>query len=281
LSTRLPQGLSDADANRLIQASFERQYEENWLNKPLKSLNNVAPIDAAQHGHLRKKLLGAIRFLEEIHGVLPFKYDFDRLRHKLGLTTAQPWRDAAAFRAFDSMNAADLAKLQPAELNDQDLEQAFQAAVRIDARELAERLGAVLAERPAEGKDRFPLFQQLAQTALEREQMDNALDWLERGLKHDCEQNEGRRRNAYELKRAQVHLKAKQPEEANEVFSRLLERTPSDLDLLGRAAEGMMSAKKGPYAVSYAERGIQQARAKGDRDRVGYFEELLAAAKRL
>jgi hypothetical protein len=128
--------------------------------------------------------------------------------------------------------------------------------------------------------DRFGMFNHLVQLAIDQADHTAAHSWLDAGLKEDCEHNEGRRRNDYELRRAQVHLRAKEPEQAFEVFERLIERSPTNLDLLGRATESMLTAKQKPQATKFAEQGLARAKQHGDRDRVGYFEELLAAARK-
>jgi hypothetical protein len=263
----------------LLRSYLEQHYEEAWMERPLRSLDGVSPVDATASPRLKKRLPGIVRFLEEMTRRLPVPYDFNRLRHKLGLVAEGP-TDPTATTPIDAMGVAELANLKGGELDDDALEQAYQSAMRLDARELAGQFGRLLIDRQGMG-DRFPLFNQLVQQAGENDDFADALDLIDRGLKHDCEHNEGRRRNEYELKRAQVFLKAKQPDEAHGVFQKLLERIPSNLDVLGTATEGMLSARKGPYAVTFAEQGVRQAKAKGDRDRVGYFEELLAAAKRL
>ena len=77
-------------------------YEETWIHRPRKSLNRIAPVDAAGHPRLRRRLLGVIALLEQCaaHGILS-GYDFNRLRHKLGLR-----RPGRAGRARLSRTAA-------------------------------------------------------------------------------------------------------------------------------------------------------------------------------
>ena len=288
LPIRLPAGLNDATAKRLIAGASEQWFEETWLNMPLKSLGNIPPVDAAGHTVLRRKVLGLIRFWEQlIAGALPVPYDFSRLRHKLGIASqaGAAAEDAIAGKAkvdISAMNAAELAAVQPAELSDVDLQLAFQTALRLDARDLAGRFAEQSVGRPVESgqADRFGMFNHLVQLAIDQADHTAAHSWLDAGLKEDCEHNEGRRRNDYELRRAQVHLRAKEPEQAFEVFERLIERSPTNLDLLGRATESMLTARQKTQATKFAEQGLARAKQHGDRDRVGYFEELLAAARK-
>ena len=100
------------------------------------------------------------------------------------------------------------------------------------------------------------------------------------GEKADCEHNDGRHRNDYELRRGQVLTKQGEVESAREVFERLIERVPSELRYRGTAAEAMLSAKQGSTALRFAEQGLAKAREKNDRDSEQYFMELAAAARK-
>ena len=72
-------------------------FEDVWARRPLKSLADNAPLDAVGSGALRKRVFGAVKFVEDCFaGVVPHKrlgnqavpmrvYDFGELRHKLGL----------------------------------------------------------------------------------------------------------------------------------------------------------------------------------------------------
>ena len=96
----------------------------------------------------------------------------------------------------------------------------------------------------------------------------------------DCEQNEGRRRNDYELRRGQVHVKRGEADAAADVFQRLIERVPDELKYRGSAAEAMLTLKQAARALRFAEDGLAAARQHGDRDSEQYLLELAEAAKR-
>jgi tetratricopeptide (TPR) repeat protein len=284
LGVRVPQGVAEEKGKRLVISSIEQHFEEDWLHRPLRSLSGVKPIDAAGAGQLRKKVLGVVRFLEDMTPP-SFPYSFDRLRHKLGLTMMGPGPSAAAAQGevdYGSMSAAELADVKLAGLGEAALRRAFQAALRLDARELAGRFAESLLALPAAGDapDRHSFYMHLANLAVEREEYEEALAHVESGERQDCEHNEGRRRNDYEFQKARVLLKQGQGEAARDVLVSLTERTPSDLELLGKATEMMLSARRGGDAAKFAEKGLARAKQSTDRDRVGYFEELLAAARR-
>src|SRR5262249_42142044 len=100
------------------------------------------------------------------------------------------------------------------------------------------------------------------------------------GEKGDCEHNEGRRRNDYELRRGQVHAKRGELDEAANVFERLIERSPTELRYRGSAAEAMLSARQPGKALQFAEGGLAKARQQNDRDSEQYFLELASAARK-
>src|SRR5262249_28450602 len=77
---------SDQSAEERVLQHMQKYFEETWIHRPRRVLNNNAPVDAAGHPTLRKKLRGVIQFLQDCAaGGIVGKYDFDRLRRKLGL----------------------------------------------------------------------------------------------------------------------------------------------------------------------------------------------------
>jgi tetratricopeptide (TPR) repeat protein len=273
------QATDEAEGKKLMQGYLERYMEEKWIHKPLRALGQIPPIDAAGHTVLRRKLRGVIQFLEDCAATIGSAYDFNRLRRKLGLTAAGP--DAApAMADIGSMSAAELAGLSLDSLSELQLEQAFQGALKLDAKELAGKFATTLVSRPPspEKPDRFPVFNQLVQQALTEGDTGAALDHLNAGEKADCEHNEGRRRNDYELRRGQIHAKRGEFDEAAKVFDSLIERAPAELRYRGSAAEAMLSAKQPGRALAFAEGGLKKSREQNNRDSEQYFLELTAAA---
>src|SRR5262249_29948440 len=160
---------------------------------------------------------------------------------------------------------------------------AYQAALKLDARDLAGVFAKALVSRPPNPQrtDRYAWYGHLVQQALAEGNTETALDYLNEGEKADCEQNEGRRRNDYELRRGPIHARRGEADAAQDVFERLIARVPSELRYRGSAAEAMLSARQGPRALTFAEQGLAKAREKNDRDSENYFKELVAAAKKM
>jgi tetratricopeptide (TPR) repeat protein len=275
---------TEEEAQQQIAEGLAKYLEDAWVHRPLKSLSGVPPIDAGGSFNLRKKLIGVVQFLEECAVSQRHTYDFNRLRHKLGLSapSTPTTTDAAGTRDIRAMNAADLAALSVDSLSDTELEQAYQTARNLDAQELSGAFLKVLVNRPpqTDKPDRFTWYQQLIQQSLSANDKDAALEYVDAGEKHDCEHNEGRRRNDYELWRGRVHCKRGETDAARDVFDNLIARVPSEMKYRGTAAEAMLSARALDHAARYAQEGLEQARKKQDRDSEGHFMELLEAAKR-
>jgi tetratricopeptide (TPR) repeat protein len=285
--TFLPRAVTEQEFEKTVQEQLQRYFEDVWIHRPLRSLGGVPPVDASGHGTLRKKLLGAIQFLQECARTGPGAYDFDRLRRRLGLSTA-PAQEAgartpsAAPRDVHSMGSAELAGLAVDSLSDETLEQAYQAAQSLDAPELAGRFAQALVSRPprAERPDRYSWYAHLVQLALNENNTDQALQRLAEGEKADAEQNEGRRRNDYELRRGQILARRGDAAAASEAFDRLIERAPDQVRFRGSAAEAMLGLKDGARALRFAEGGLAKSREQNNRESEDYFKELVAAAKK-
>ncbi|MBI3407263.1 MAG: tetratricopeptide repeat protein [Planctomycetes bacterium] len=284
-----PPGVSKEEFEKRLAESFTKFVEETWLQRPLKSLGNVPPIDAAGQAGLRKKLRGVIQFMEEVAAIAQFPYDFGRLRRKLNLgggadaaVGAEATSGKEATPDIAAMGATELLGLNVDELAEAQLEEAFQAAMKLDARDLAGKFARTLVAKPtrAERPDRLVFYNHLVQLALAEGNTTAALDLINDGEKDDCEHNAGKRRNDYELRRAQIHVKAGQIAEGQDVFDRLIARLPDELKYRGSAAEAMLSARESRRALHFAEQGLEGARKQSNRDSEQYFLELAAAARK-
>ncbi len=253
------------DAEAKIRTNAQNYFEETWVNRPLKSLLGKSPTDAASDPLLRKRLRGVIQFLQDCAAAGPIRlYDFDRLRAKLGLGGLAPVAEQASVSAASP---------------DGELEDAFRAAQRGGDEDAAARHAKELIDRPASG-DLYPVYSFLVLRDQRAGDFDSALGYIDAGEKADCEANAGRRRNEYELLRGKLLAKKKDAAGAKDVFERLLERVPGDLDLAGTAAEAMLGLRDAASALHFAEHGLKQAREQGNRDQEGRFQELVGAAKR-
>jgi tetratricopeptide (TPR) repeat protein len=277
---------TELDAEARMREHAQQFFEETWIHRPYRGLAGVPPVDAVGSPILRKRLRGVIQFLQDCAaGTAPRLYDFDRLRRKLGLAGAAVSFSSTTVTVssdVSAMSAAELASLDASTLPVTDLERAFRAAVRLDAAELGSRFARALTERSSEPPyDRWSAYQHLIQETQAGGDYDAALSLVDQGEKADCEANEGRRRNEYELLRGRLLARGGHGDQAKDVFDRLIARSPDDARAAGTAAESMLGAKRGKDALAFAEQGLARARAQNSRDSEGYFLELLEAAKKL
>jgi tetratricopeptide (TPR) repeat protein len=269
---------------------IRKYFEEQWICKPVPSLGGVAPQDAVASSGLRKKLIGLVDFIEDCAHLVADTYDFKRLREKLGLgsavqvaaATASASASAAADIDIVSMSPTELAALPADKLNPVQLDQAFRTAQKVGSPELASQFARVLVGHASKeaAANQFQAFSHLIAQSLSTGKTDEALELVDAGEKSDCENNEGRRRNDFELRRGQILAKLGDSEQARAVFERLLDRAPAELRYCGSATEAMLGAKQGKTALQFAERGLAKAREKNDRDSEQYFMELAAASRK-
>lgn len=293
-------------------------YENVWPHRPLRSLGGAGPLDAVGSTLMRKRVLGAIRFQQDcLVGTVPRKrvggqemplevYDFDKLRHKLGIEmkavaapatieepepipappapkpTAPLPPAAPAKREVGAMNAAELSALPLTELSAAELEDAMKAAIKLDARELAVNIARTGAGLPASaGKpDRYAFYATLMTGAMSEGNPAEAVSAADQGAAFDAEHNSGKRANDYSLRKAAVHLKVGNPDAAAKEFDAVLERSPDDGNLYVKAAEAMLGAKQGAKAMAFAEKGVAAAKRFGAKDLEGACRELAEAARR-
>lgn len=262
-------------------------FEETWVRRSLKSLGGATPLDAAAHPTTRRRLPGLIRFLQEcLGGMTPREedgkpgkplYDFDRLRRKLGLSAAPPVEGAAV--DIDTLGTAALAGLNADALSDEHLGQAFRAALRLDAPDLAGKF-ARLATGRASIADRYPFYNHLIRAAREEGKADEVIRLLTEGSEADAATNEGRRKVDYALSRGQALARSGDADGAYSLFKEALAGSPADLRAFATAAETMLGRKQGAKALEFAEAGLKQARAQNSRDGEQQFLELVAAAQK-
>jgi hypothetical protein len=295
-------------AQQKMQDYAANYFENTWAHRPLRALGGASPIDAAGSKLMRKRLLGVLKFVADCTAaaaprmakggeVVQFDlYDFDRLRHKLGvekqaggeapaelLAAAKAATAAPAKKDFSTMSAADLAAVN---LDDQSaavLEEMMKAALKLDARELAVSFAKAAVKKPADPAkpDRYPLYLAIISAAGSEGNHKEALAAAEAGLAYDAAHNGGKRANEFGLRAAQLMAKTGNAEGAAVAFDRLIERNPDEAKFYVTAVETMLSAKQGAKALAFAERGLETASRTGNRDLEGACRELSESAKKM
>lgn len=273
---------NEEEAKAEVETGYAKFYEDIWIHRPLRTLSSLSPLELASHPHKRKQLLGVIRFMESIAQSAGQNYDFDRLRRKLGLIQTTSNVTPGAEQDITAMNAAELAALDRQTLSDEQLEQGYQTARKLDAGEIMIAFLLSLIERPvnAQKPDRFPYFQLLAETAFRSGEYDLALQYVDKGTQQDNDANSSARQNDYDLWRGRIFAKQGDKDQATTVFKELIERAPDEMRYLSTATETMLSAGAGGVANEFAQKGLALARKKQDRDSEEHFLELSAAAQK-
>lgn len=276
----IPSVATEEEGRKRLEEGCARFLEETWLHRPLVRLNRVAPLDAAGHADLRKKLFGIVQFLQECGAIAGIPYDFERLRKKLGLIASESAPASGAALDVTGLGVAELAGLPAESLSDAQAELAYQTAMKLDARELAGKFARDLVARPTARPDRYPWYAHLVQLCVAEGKPDAALDLLTAGEQADAQLNEGKRQSDFELRRGQVLAKKGDIDQAQSVFDKLIERVPAEGRLRAAAAEALLSAKQPARALRFAQEGLALARKQNNRDSEEHFKELLAAAQR-
>lgn len=299
-------------------------FDNVWVHRPFKALAGNTPIDAVGSAPLRKRLFGVIKFVEEcLKAVQPHKqvgqelvpidvFDFDTLRHRLGLeyVAAEPPKvnvpaeapagggreapveakkpveakqpAAPKKRDIGALSAAELSQLDVAALSVGELEQAMRAALRIDARDLAVAFAEAGVAKPHDDSatDRYPLYAAAITGASASGDLNRAVELAELGERYDAEHNAAGRAVEFGLKKAQLFVKMKDVDRAVAAFEALIEKHPDEGKFYTTAAEEMLRLKNGAKAAYFAERGLAKAKETRNGDLEGHCRELLEAAKR-
>jgi tetratricopeptide (TPR) repeat protein len=280
---RLPQGLTPEQTDRLLTEKLRSHFEDRWSQRPLNSLKGNTPLDAAGHPVLRRKVLGSILLIEQILNQLGTKlpYSMDNLRHKLGLDQAAPTLEGTSptgtASSITAMNAAELAALPIDGASEEDLKQAFTAAKRLDANDLATKFATALVTQAATKPDAdcFLYDQHIIYQLLGEDRVERAFVNIVKALERDAKLNAGRRSLDYRKLRLKVLLAGKRVQEARADFDKLLADKGDDLDLLVFGTEEFARFGHKDLAGKYASVGKQLATKKNDRDRLGFFETMV------
>jgi tetratricopeptide (TPR) repeat protein len=279
------EGVDPSLVNAKMRDRARDFFEENWLRRPLKSLRGVTPLDAAAHPGSRKRLFGLVKFLEQCVGRAPTQadgqpdqpmYEFDRLRRKLGLTVGI---SSGAKIDFDLLSTADLGGLKAVDLTDEQIAQAFQAARRLDAPDLAAGFAKVASARTSIA-DRYPYFLQLSIVARDDGDWNEVLRLLAAAEEADNATNNGHRQNNLALVRAQTLARSGDVAGAYSAFKDAMTRAPKDMRFYAPAAEAMLGKKEASKALEFAEMGLKEARSQNNRDAEQQMLELVEAAKK-
>jgi tetratricopeptide (TPR) repeat protein len=232
-TTRLPEGLDRDLAHSLTRETVEAYYENQWIHRPRQGLDGLSPLAAAQDARrgdaiARVKLEAVIRVREQLgirsSAVAMYQgYPFDRIRRRLGLeldcATAVDPRDVSCAAL------PELHDLDPEDLDDARLVEAFKSAAGFRDDALTTRFAAALAGRDTALLGRLDisgLFAPLVRQAMERGNPAEALGWLDRARTIGTEAT----RHTFDTWRAEILARTGRPDEAVRIYEDLVDSTP-------------------------------------------------------
>lgn len=271
--------MPEEERRNLWRAEAEDHFESKWIHRPLKALSGLSPIDAAQSPEFKKRLEGVVRYRERNFARYDTGYDFDRLRNKLGLELSGP--PVTKPHSLSASNAEQLAKLNPSELSDEELETAYRTANNLDVPVTALRIGRELTRRPAlQAKlETVSVFRRLIVDRIENHKLDEARTLLVEAEKVDSVQHDGDHADMFASLRAKLHLAEGKSDDALEVLRKRIDAEPDNLDLLAQGVESLLRADQYKAALELAELGLKRSDEYRKRDFRDQFKEYQAAAK--
>ncbi len=153
-------------------------------------------------------------------------YPFDRLRRRLGLEPTDP--EAIDLLDAASMSGPELDKLEPSELDDYTLVDAFESAAALGDDRRTARFAEILGGREPSSLARVDLralFATLIRRDLAEDSTSGALAQIDRAQSVDQVLTGGRDRPMYEVWRAEIFVKVGQAEKAVQVYERLIDES--------------------------------------------------------
>ena len=282
---RMPPGLDDEAQARLHRAAVERYYETVWILRPRQGLGGRSPVDAGKLANLgdvviRVKLEAVIRLREQLGmrrttALLYQGYPFDRLRRRLGLEPTDP--DAIDPLDAASMSGPELDQLEPVDLDDYTLAEAYESAAALGDDRRTARFAGVLADREPlalSRLDRRALFASLVRFELADGSTSGALRRIDRALEVDRILQQGRDARTYQTWRAEVHVKVGEAEAAVAVYDNLI-GTTADPWVAIDAAETLLDAGFLEPGRTMVHQALNLAEESGDLEAIERGKELL------
>lgn len=223
----LPRAIPPDAAYRFLADAWKRHLEEVWLDTPLALLDGKSPREAGSEPATRTGLYAALLLLELDPDCQLYYPDVRPLYELIGVELPEPIGPEEL--DLEELPLARLHRLDAANLSDEQLATAYGLAHGHAAIRALETLGRELAGR-TELSDRFPLgtvCAQLSHIAARRMQLDEALDWIERGRGFDATKAEYAAESCPLWDLNELSVRLLRPDEP-EPLTRLLDHLKSD-----------------------------------------------------
>jgi tetratricopeptide (TPR) repeat protein len=202
-----PRETSPDDLDRLQREARVYSITTLWPETPAPELNGRTPVDAAKDPSQRLALRAALVQIEQAQGGLQDEVDFTGLRSRLGLEAEPPIRGEAV--DVTSILPSRLHLCVAEELSDENLGILYDLARRFQLDAAVTNAARAVIARP-DGPNRlnigyFPVYGDLANTAMLHGARDEAIEWVRKGFGADPD---GRGANAVRWELLDIRIRA-------------------------------------------------------------------------
>jgi tetratricopeptide (TPR) repeat protein len=266
-TTRTPEGLDRELSHGFAREAVENYYENIWIHRPRQSLDGLSPLAASQDARrgdavVMAKLDAIVQVREQLgsrpsavsmyHG-----YPFDRLRRRLSLDLVHP--ELVDPRDLSCAGLPELQEIQPEELEDMRLADAFESASGLREDVLTASFSAELIRRKSPLTTRLDLtavFAPLVRLAMQRKDSSKALAWLEQARSLASESA----RSSFDTWRAEILARTNRPDAAAELYRKLVALSPSPPQACLDAGETLIDNGHLEHAREFLKRAKDLAR---------------------
>lgn len=277
-----PKGQKADESLKFLTTKHQQYFEEKWIHMKLPSLRGLAPIDATQRPADRARLEGGIRFRERVRNAKFKYYDFDRLRNKLGIEVKRLADDDIKVRDISTLPVAELVKLTPSELTDDELLIAYRSANSLDAPRTALQFGEEMIGRESlAGKmDIAAVFKRIVADRIEHNYKTGLLELLGKAVAFDKKHYGGEHLAEFRMLEGRARLLEGDADGACKLFQEIADKESSNLGLLASVVEKLLSAGVYKKAHEFAKLGLSRAESARQRDFQEQFKDYVAASAR-
>ena len=178
VSWRLPAHATRKDIQRITEQHLEKTMLQTWPQLPLGILGGKCPQDVAGQEDQRTRVLAAILLLESWLEPAGSRFDFNRLRSRLGLPALEPIDPQQT--PLEDLPPVRWSRVIVEKLSDDRLLEAYRRAMAFSARAALENFARAIVQRPtlAGREERLMALEMMARMA---DDSDRALQYVEQG----------------------------------------------------------------------------------------------------
>jgi len=249
----IPPGTPGHVQAAILDDLWTRTVEDFWKRQPQRALGGKSPLAAAGDDALGVPLEASLRVFEALAESRSQPLDAAALRQSLRLPASTPYPVTAETK-LSHLSAFDLARLDPASLNDQQLNDLLQRLRIAPHQGLLYAALVAWCRRevgpPPEGEswavEREDALATLATLATQAHRLDAALDWLGQGheLARASHDHQFERQLMWKMRELRTRIGLCPPEEIRPLLAELWERYSSKLPNLRSQLQAVAAALK-------------------------------------